>query len=143
MGNETAGEEIEEHRRALAFRPPRERQQRGRRAGEMDTWQAKWKPPRPVHRNPCLVFGCTDEAALKEAFGKFGALAEVFEPKGQSFAFIRFEDNHDAEPAMSALNGTSIGGSEVQVTDGKCANAVVSKWRATCLQTWQQQSAKA
>ena len=138
----------------------------------MDTWQAKWKPPRcddsprdfakpfssrfrqgdddvgrarrgnptrrpvprpeltcettssiaafclrPVHRNPCLVLGCTDKDALREAFGKFGAVAEVFCPEGQTFGFVTFEDKYDAENAMNALNGTQIGGKTVEVSD--------------------------
>uniref|UniRef100_A0A7S2T919 RRM domain-containing protein n=1 Tax=Chloropicon roscoffensis TaxID=1461544 RepID=A0A7S2T919_9CHLO len=97
----------------------------------MDTWQAKWKPPRPVHRNPCLVLGCTDKDALREAFGKFGAVAEVFCPEGQTFGFVTFEDKYDAENAMNALNGTQIGGKTVEVTDGKCANKHVSAWRTS------------
>ena len=27
---------------------------------------------RPVHRNPCLVLGCSDESSIREAFEKFG-----------------------------------------------------------------------
>merc|ERR1711897_16660 len=115
---------------ALAFRPPRERQQRGRRAGEMDTWQAKWKPPRPVHRNPCLVLGCTDEEAIKEAFGEFGTIERTFAPAKAKFTFVHFEDKYDAEKAIEALDGTSIGGAKVKVTDGKCANREVEAWRA-------------
>mmetsp|Transcript_5748 Transcript_5748/g.13960 ORF Transcript_5748/g.13960 Transcript_5748/m.13960 type:complete len:106 (-) Transcript_5748:205-522(-) len=99
----------------------------------MDTWQAKWKPPRPVHRNPCLIIGCSDEASLKESFGKFGEVKEVFAPKGQNFAFVHFEDKYDAENAMNALNGSEIGGKQVKVTDGKGANKEVAAWRASCM----------
>merc|ERR1712078_171451 len=60
----------------------------GRRA--MDTWQSKWEPPRPVHNNPCLVVGCNDTEALKEAFEKHGTVQDVFNPEGQNFAFVRF-----------------------------------------------------
>ena len=70
-----------------------------------------------MHRNPCLVLGCTDKDALREAFGKFGAVAEVFCPEGQTFGFVTFEDKYDAENAMNALNGTQIGGKTVEVSD--------------------------
>jgi len=86
---------------------------------------------RPVHRNPCLVVGCTDEGALKEAFAKFGTVETVFAPKGENFAFVHFEDKYDAENAMNAMNGTTIGGKTVQVTDGKTANKHVAAWRTS------------
>ena len=70
-----------------------------------------------MHRNPCLVLGCTDKDALREAFGKFGAVAEVFCPEGQTFGFVTFEDKYDAENAMNALNGTQIGGKTIEVSD--------------------------
>jgi len=124
----------------------------------MDTWQAKWKPPRPVHNNPCLVLGSSEEEALKEAFSQYGSVSETFSPKGQNFTFVHFEDKYDAEKAMNALNNTKIGGKQVkvspqfrdelflsllfiilvtlhslQVTDGKCANREVNEWRASLL----------
>ena len=68
-----------------------------------------------MHRNPCLVLGCTDEEALKAAFSPFGAIESVFSPKGQKFSFVKFEDKYAAENAMTALNGTEIGGRPVQV----------------------------
>ena len=108
----------------------------------MDTWQAKWKPPRPVHRNPCLVLGCTDEEALKAAFSPFGAIESVFSPKGQKFSFVKFEDKYAAENAMTALNGTEIGGRPVQVTDGKCAHKDVAAWHDSCAAAWQAAKAK-
>merc|ERR1711959_579010 len=98
------------------------------------TRQAKWKPPRPVHRNPCLVLGCADEAALRESFEKFGKIENVFIPDGQSFAFVRYEDKYDAENAMNALNGTQIGGKQVKVIDGKTANKEVSTWHEKNMQ---------
>merc|ERR1712124_238611 len=100
----------------------------------MDTWQAKWKPPRPVHRNPCLVLGCSDESSIREAFEKFGKIDNVFIPEGQSFAFVRYEDKYDAENAMNALNGTQIGGKQVKVIDGKTANKEVSAWHERNMQ---------
>ena len=48
------------------------------------------RPPRPVHKNPCLVVGCTDEEALKEAFEKHGTVEGIHVPEGQNFAFVRF-----------------------------------------------------
>jgi len=130
----------------------------------MDTWQAKWKPPRPVHNNPCLVLGSSEEEALKEAFSQYGSVSETFSPKGQNFTFVHFgkqialqtnadnsshacvrvlseteiclenvEDKYDAEKAMNALNNTKIGGKQVKVTDGKCANREVNEWRASLL----------
>ena len=81
-------------------------------------------------RNPCLVLGCTDKDALREAFGKFGAVAEVFCPEGQTFGFVTFEDKYDAENAMNALNGTQIGGKTVEVSDAlPRARQVVIAWR--------------
>merc|ERR1711959_754097 len=111
-------------------------------AAAMDTWQAKWKPPRPVHRNPCLVLGCTDEEALKAAFSPFGTIESVFSPKGQKFSFVKFEDKYAAENAMTALNGTEIGGRPVQVTDGKCAHKEVAAWRDSCAAAWHAAKAK-
>merc|ERR1711959_336533 len=53
-----------------------------------------------VHKNPCLVVGCTDEEALKEAFEKHGTVEGIHVPEGQNFAFVRFEDKYTAEVAM-------------------------------------------
>merc|ERR1712196_353850 len=100
-------------------------------AGAMDTWQSKWEPPRSVHKNPCLVVGCTDKEALKEAFEKHGTVEGIQVPEGQNFAFVRFEDKYAAEVAMKALDGTAIAGSQVTVTDGKCSNKAVWNGRRT------------
>merc|ERR1712124_78397 len=86
-------------------------------------------PPRPVHNNPCLVVGCNDTEALKEAFEKHGTVQDVFNPEGQNFAFVRFEDNYAAEAARKALDGSTIAGAQVAVYDGKCSNKAVLDWR--------------
>mmetsp|Transcript_7153 Transcript_7153/g.13172 ORF Transcript_7153/g.13172 Transcript_7153/m.13172 type:complete len:86 (+) Transcript_7153:17-274(+) len=64
-------------------------------------------------------------------FREHTQVSEVFVPKGQKFAFVHFEDKYDAEKGLE-LNGTTIGGKQVKVTDGKCANKEVDAWRHAC-----------
>ena len=64
------------------------------------------------------------------AFGEFGTIERTFAPAKAKFTFVHFEDKYDAEKAIEALDGTSIAGAKVKVTDGKCANREVEAWRA-------------
>ena len=59
--------------------------------------------PRPVHKNPCLVVGCTDKEALKEAFEKHGTVEGIQVPEGQNFAFVRFGTTPPILPPMPSL----------------------------------------
>ena len=45
------------------------------------------------------------------------------------------EDKYAAEVAMKALDGTTIAGSQVSVTDGKCSNKAVVEWQKNLAKT--------
>ena len=45
------------------------------------------------------------------------------------------EDKYAAEVAMKALDGTTIAGSQVTVTDGKCSNKAVVEWQKNLAKT--------
>jgi len=103
----------------------------------MTTWQATWKPPRPVHHNPAVVLDLgsdVGEETLKKAFSKYGKVESVLRPENETFAFIYYQDKYDAEKATSSLDGEQLGGRNVRVRDGKKIFKEVSDWRSRLLQ---------
>eukprot|EP00873_Tetraselmis_striata_P038536 jgi/Tetstr1/458800/TSEL_045184.t1 len=58
---------------------------------------------------------------------------DVFVPKDQTFAIVRFADDHDAAKAVKALNGKPVGGSNVEVKDGKALDKDWLAWRASLI----------
>merc|ERR1719444_756225 len=53
---------------------------------------------------------------LREKFGKFGEIGDVYIPRDRNFAFVRFVSKTDAEDAIEGMDGKSIGGVEVSVS---------------------------
>lgn len=103
----------------------------------MTTWQATWKPPRPVHHNPAVVLDLekdVDEDGIKQAFSKYGKVENIHRPKNETFAFIYYHDKYDAEKATLSLDGQQLGGRQVRVRDGKKVFKEVSDWRSKLLQ---------
>jgi hypothetical protein len=99
--------------------------------------------------NPVLVLGlgpACDEQALREAAKQFGEarppasrpplrlltprrqVADVTQPKGASFAFVRYKEDKAAAKACEGLR--SVGGASVAAQPAKQANAEVDAWRA-------------
>lgn len=98
----------------------------------MTTWQASWKPPRPIHHNPAIVLDLGKEVSNEEVhatFSKFGRIQNVVRPEEQTFAFVYYEDKYDAEKATGSLDGNQLGGNRIRVRDGKKIFREVVRWR--------------
>ncbi len=67
----------------------------------------------------------TDEAALREAFGKAGAVRSVSIPtdrmtgQPRGFAFVEMESASDALKAIRLCNGQEINGREIRVNEAR------------------------
>ncbi len=67
----------------------------------------------------------TDEAALREAFGKAGAVRSVTIPtdrmtgQPRGFAFVEMESANDALKAIRLCNGQEINGREIRVNEAR------------------------
>ncbi|MDR0902870.1 MAG: RNA-binding protein [Opitutaceae bacterium] len=67
----------------------------------------------------------TSEAELRDAFGAFGALTDVFvatdretgRPRG--FAFVTFETAEASQLAVEKMNGADLGGRALTVNEAK------------------------
>lgn len=67
----------------------------------------------------------TSEADLRDAFGAFGALTDVFvasdretgRPRG--FAFVTFGSPEESQLAAEKMNGTDLGGRTLTVNEAK------------------------
>ena len=67
----------------------------------------------------------TTEADLRDAFGQFGSLTDVYiandrmtgRPRG--FAFVTFSTAEEASAAAAKLNGTDLGGRQLTVNEAK------------------------
>mmetsp|Transcript_88914 Transcript_88914/g.248863 ORF Transcript_88914/g.248863 Transcript_88914/m.248863 type:complete len:156 (-) Transcript_88914:53-520(-) len=53
---------------------------------------------------------------LREKFGKYGEIGDVYIPRDRNFAFVRFKDKRDAEDAVDGMDGKKINGREISVT---------------------------
>uniref|UniRef100_A0A7S1FL42 RRM domain-containing protein n=1 Tax=Noctiluca scintillans TaxID=2966 RepID=A0A7S1FL42_NOCSC len=53
---------------------------------------------------------------LRERFGKFGEIGDVYIPRDRTFAFVRYHDERDAQDAVDNMDGKKISGSEIQVS---------------------------
>lgn len=62
---------------------------------------------------------------LKEAFGRYGDVGDVYIPRNygnnepRGFAFVRFLDKRDAEDAQRSLDGTEIDGRDIKIAEAK------------------------
>ncbi len=67
----------------------------------------------------------TDEAALREAFGKAGAVRSVTIPtdrmtgQPRGFAFVEMESANDALKAIRLCNGLELNGREIRVNEAR------------------------
>ena len=67
----------------------------------------------------------TSEAALRDAFGAFGTLTDVFvatdretgRPRG--FAFVTFSTPEESQAAIAKMNGTELDGRALTVNEAK------------------------
>lgn len=71
-----------------------------------------------------LAYSVTD-GDLKEAFGKFGEVAEVvlisdkFTGQSKGFGFVEMPDNSSADAAIKALNETPFKGRNIKVNQAR------------------------
>ena len=67
----------------------------------------------------------TDENELREAFAAFGDISSVnlitdkFSGQSKGFGFVEMPNQSEAEAAIAALNGTSMGGRNITVNQAK------------------------
>jgi RNA recognition motif-containing protein len=67
----------------------------------------------------------TSEAELRDAFGQFGSVTDVYiandretgRPRG--FAFVTFSTDTEAKLAVEKMNGTDLGGRQLTVNEAK------------------------
>ncbi|KIM20039.1 hypothetical protein M408DRAFT_82636, partial [Serendipita vermifera MAFF 305830] len=59
------------------------------------------------------------EETLRTFFAPFGAIHYVNVPPGKSCGFVQYVRKSDAERAIEALGGFSIGGSKVRLSWGR------------------------
>jgi len=65
----------------------------------------------------------TDESRLREEFGRFGPIADVFLPldkfssRPRGFGFVSFETREAAEEAISKMDGTELDGRVIKVNE--------------------------
>ena len=66
-----------------------------------------------------------DNAGLTKLFSTFGATTEAvviinkFSGRSKGFGFVTFENDADADKAISELNGKEVEGRELKVTEAK------------------------
>jgi RNA recognition motif-containing protein len=71
-----------------------------------------------------LAYSVTD-GDLKEAFGKFGEVAEVvlisdkFTGQSKGFGFVEMPDNSAADAAIKALNESALKGRNIKVNQAR------------------------
>jgi RNA recognition motif-containing protein len=71
-----------------------------------------------------LSFNTTD-AALQEAFSRFGQITEAkvitdrATGRSRGFGFVSFEDSAAAQAAISAMNGTTLDGRTINVNEAQ------------------------
>lgn len=53
---------------------------------------------------------------LRDRFGKYGEIGDVYITRSRTLAFVRFKEKQDAEEAMEKLDGEKICGNDIQVT---------------------------
>eukprot|EP00419_Tripos_fusus_P028735 CAMPEP_0172715036 /NCGR_PEP_ID=MMETSP1074-20121228/67313_1 /TAXON_ID=2916 /ORGANISM="Ceratium fusus, Strain PA161109" /LENGTH=197 /DNA_ID=CAMNT_0013539571 /DNA_START=35 /DNA_END=629 /DNA_ORIENTATION=+ len=56
----------------------------------------------------------TVKEELRDKFGKYGEIGDVYITQSRNIAFVRFRVQQDAEEAIEAMDGKDIGGSEIQ-----------------------------
>lgn len=65
------------------------------------------------------------EDDLRELFAQYGAVEEAIiimdraTNRSKGFGFVTFPDDSEAEAAITALNGTDIGGREIVVNEAR------------------------
>lgn len=76
--------------------------------------------------NTTIFVGGLDENVsddiLRQVFSQFGELVHVKIPTGKRCGFVQFADRACAEQALSVLNGTQIGGTNVRLSWGRSPN---------------------
>nr|CAB3473171.1 unnamed protein product [Digitaria exilis] len=97
-------------------------------------WDSDWKDRSgPEYR--CFVgnlpYG-TSEASLKDAFSGYGPLnSQVVTDRetgrSRGFGFVQFDDKQSMESAIQGMNGQSMGGRNITVSE---ANQRPRRWRA-------------
>lgn len=71
------------------------------------------------------IFAATDEARLREEFGKFGAVTEVFLPteratqRPRGFGFVTLQTREAAENAISKLDQSQLDGRTIRVNESR------------------------
>jgi RNA recognition motif-containing protein len=66
-----------------------------------------------------------DETQLESLFGQYGQVTEAsiisdrFTGQSRGFGFVAMENDDDAQKAISALNGTELGGRTLTVNEAK------------------------
>lgn len=69
-----------------------------------------------------LAFGVT-ENDLKDLFSEFGEVSSIkiikdkFSGKSKGFGFLEMPDNSEADKAIKALNGNTLQGRNIKITD--------------------------
>lgn len=64
-----------------------------------------------------------DEEDLEKAFAEFGSVSSVkiivdkFTGKSRGFGFVEMDDDNEAKNAIKQLNGSDLGGRELQVKE--------------------------
>lgn len=67
----------------------------------------------------------TTESDLREAFGQFGTVSDVyvamdkFSGRARGFAFVTMGTAEEAKLAIEKMNGTSLGGRELTVNEAR------------------------
>src|SRR5438094_919592 len=72
----------------------------------------------------------TTEADLREAFGQFGSVTDVYiasdretgRPRG--FAFVTFSNNTESKLAVEKMNGVDLGGRQLTVNEARPKEAM-------------------
>ncbi len=71
-----------------------------------------------------LSFGVTEDE-LKQAFGAFGTvesariITDKFSGKSKGFGFVEMPSKQEAQAAIEGLNGTDLGGREINVNEAR------------------------
>lgn len=73
--------------------------------------------------NTTIFVGGLDDSVtddyLRQVFGRFGDLIHVKIPPGKRCGFVQFADRATAEQALSALNGSQLGGHTIRLSWGR------------------------
>jgi len=78
-----------------------------------------------IFSNRKLFSLATDETRLREEFGKFGTISDVFLPvdrmnnRPRGFGFVTFTTRKSAEDAMSKMDGSEVDGRTLRVNESK------------------------